>query len=50
MSRKKLEKIKMQIVPTLKKHDVIRASLFGSLARGEETVKSDIDKSLFIDT
>lgn len=43
MSRKKLEKIKTQIVSILKKHDVIRASLFGSFVRGEETAKSDLD-------
>ena len=43
MGKQKLEKIKKQIVSTLKKHDVIRASLFGSLVRGEETATSDID-------
>ena len=43
MSKNKLEKLRRQITPTLKKHDVIRASVFGSYARGEETLKSDID-------
>ena len=40
---KKVIKISQLILPTLKKHDVIRASLFGSLVRGEETATSDID-------
>ena len=40
---KKLVKIKKIILPTLKKHDVVKASLFGSLVRGEDTASSDID-------
>ncbi len=43
MSKNKLEKLRKQITPTLKKHDVVRASVFGSFARGEQTSKSDID-------
>ena len=31
------------IVKILKKHDVVKAALFGSYARGEQTKKSDID-------
>ena len=36
-----LEKIKPLIIETLKRYDVIRASIFGSLARGEAINKSD---------
>lgn len=36
-------RIKKQILPTLKNHDVIRAAVFGSYARGEENLKSDLD-------
>ena len=39
----RIEKIKGEILPVLRKHGVRRASLFGSVARGEETEKSDID-------
>lgn len=38
-----MEKLRKQITPTLKKHDVIRAAIFGSYARGDQTSKSDID-------
>lgn len=31
------------IIPILKKYDIIKASLFGSIVRGEATEKSDID-------
>ncbi len=31
------------IVKILKKHDVVKAALFGSYAKGEQTKKSDID-------
>lgn len=40
---KNLGRIKKQILPTLKNHDVIRAAVFGSYARGEENLKSDLD-------
>ena len=43
MGKSKLGKLRKQITPTLKKYDVVRASVFGSFARGEETKKSDID-------
>lgn len=43
MGKSKLEKIKKEIVPTLRRYDVIKASVFGSYARGEEDLKSDID-------
>ena len=39
----RIEKIKSEILPVLRKHGVKRASLFGSISRGEETEKSDID-------
>ncbi|NPV58385.1 MAG: nucleotidyltransferase family protein [Actinobacteria bacterium] len=38
-----LEEIKAKILPILDKHDVIRASVFGSVARGEDDEKSDLD-------
>ena len=42
MSRK-LAKIRDSVLPILKKHDVKRAAVFGSYARGEETRSSDVD-------
>lgn len=38
-----IEKVKRQISEVLKKHDVKRSSLFGSIVRGELTETSDID-------
>lgn len=35
--------IKKKILPILKRQGVIRAAVFGSFARGEETKNSDID-------
>ncbi|MEI7621050.1 MAG: nucleotidyltransferase family protein [Candidatus Moraniibacteriota bacterium] len=35
--------IKKQIVPILKRQGVLKAAIFGSFARGEETKKSDVD-------
>lgn len=40
---KKLAEIKAKILPILKKNDVVKASIFGSFARGEEKKDSDID-------
>ena len=40
---KKLEKLTPKIVKVLKKHNVARAGIFGSYARGEEKKNSDID-------
>lgn len=37
------EEIKTKIIFILKNHDVIRAAVFGSLARNEATEKSDVD-------
>jgi len=37
------EKIKELILDILKNYDVKRASLFGSIARGDATDKSDVD-------
>ena len=39
----KITKIKEKIFSILKKNNVIKASFFGSFARGEETRESDID-------
>ena len=40
---KKITEIKAKILPILKKNGVIRASIFGSFARGEDKKGSDID-------
>ena len=39
----RLQQIKDQVVPVLKKHGVTRAGLFGSIARGDFDQKSDVD-------
>ena len=41
--KSEIDKIKPKIVKLLKKHDVVRAGIFGSYARGEQKKKSDID-------
>lgn len=38
-----IEKIKREIIPILKKHNVIKAGIFGSVVRGEAKENSDID-------
>ena len=38
-----IEDLKNKIKPILKRHDVKRAAIFGSYARGEQNKKSDID-------
>lgn len=43
MKRITLNEIKKKSVPILKEAGVIRSSIFGSYARGEETEVSDID-------
>lgn len=43
MKNNKIAKISNKILPILKKHDVIKASIFGSYVRGEEKTSSDID-------
>ena len=43
LSRDKLEGIKDIIIKVLKKHNVKKAAIFGSVARGEATEESDID-------
>lgn len=37
------EDVKSYIISVLKKHGVLKASLFGSYVRGEQTTVSDID-------
>ncbi len=39
----KIDSIKLKILPTLRAAGVIRASIFGSVARGESGPASDID-------
>ncbi len=43
MCMETIEKIRNIILPVLKKHGVKRASIFGSIARGEMSKDSDID-------
>lgn len=38
-----IDSIKLQIIPILKKYGVSRASLFGSVVRGEDKKSSDVD-------
>ena len=38
-----IQEIKNKIKPILKRHDVKKASIFGSYARGEEKKRSDVD-------
>jgi len=40
---KKITEIKEKILPILKKNDIIKASIFGSFARGEDKKGSDLD-------
>ena len=40
---KELAAIKKQIVPILKRNDIVRAGIFGSYARGEQKKRSDLD-------
>ena len=37
------QQIKKLLPPFLRKHGVVRASLFGSIVRGEATEQSDVD-------
>lgn len=39
----KLENVKKEVQPVLTEHDVKKADLFGSLARGDSDQESDID-------
>lgn len=43
MTTANLDEIKRKITPILKEEGVIRAALFGSVVRGEETKGSDVD-------
>ncbi len=38
-----LDEIKKQLIPILKRYNIQKASIFGSVARGESTKSSDID-------
>jgi len=38
-----MDKYTVKIIPILKKYGVSRASLFGSVVRGEDSEKSDVD-------
>jgi len=41
--KSQIDNYKSRILPVLKKYGVIKASLFGSIVRGEMTKNSDID-------
>ncbi|MBN1455464.1 MAG: nucleotidyltransferase family protein [Methanomicrobia archaeon] len=43
MREEQLKELKTAIVAVLKQHEVKKAALFGSFARGEATEESDID-------
>ncbi|MFH0797021.1 MAG: nucleotidyltransferase family protein [Candidatus Omnitrophota bacterium] len=43
MNKEKVEEIKKRIIPILRRYNVRRAGIFGSVVRGEEIEKSDID-------
>lgn len=44
MNKKKdIERLEKKIIPILKRHDIVKAGIFGSFARGEATRKSDVD-------
>lgn len=38
-----IKELQKKIIPILKKNGVVRASVFGSFARGEATPESDVD-------
>jgi hypothetical protein len=42
-NKKNIEKLTKKIIPILRRHDVVKAGIFGSFVRGEATRKSDID-------
>ncbi|MGM0442484.1 MAG: nucleotidyltransferase family protein [Elusimicrobiota bacterium] len=41
--KKKIEELKKQILPVLKKYHIEHAGVFGSIVRGEDSPDSDID-------
>ena len=43
MSKDQLDELKKALIDVLKKHEVKKAALFGSVVRGEATEDSDID-------
>jgi predicted nucleotidyltransferase len=42
-TRSDISNIRRRVVPILKRHEIRRAALFGSYARGEQTAHSDLD-------
>lgn len=38
-----IDDIRKEIIPVLNKYDVSKAAVFGSMARGENTLESDLD-------
>jgi len=50
MEKTTLEQISVGLTPILKKYHILRAVVFGSLARGESTRRSDLDLMVVQDT
>lgn len=44
-----IQEIKQKIHPVLKKYGVVTASVFGSVARGEDNLESDVDLLVKVD-
>jgi uncharacterized protein len=49
MNNKKFESMKKKVTAVLKEKEIKRAGIFGSFARGEDTLKSDIDILIELD-
>ncbi|MEK6898712.1 MAG: nucleotidyltransferase family protein [Nanoarchaeota archaeon] len=47
--RNELKEITEKLIPLLKKHNVTKAGIFGSYARGDQTKKSDVDILIELD-
>ncbi|BBJ27753.1 nucleotidyltransferase family protein [Athalassotoga saccharophila] len=45
----KVDFIRSQILPVFKKYNVKRAGIFGSVARGEDNIQSDVDILIELD-
>ena len=48
-NKNEIDHIKGKIIPLLKKHNVSRAGIFGSYARGEQNKHSDVDILVEVD-
>ncbi len=48
--RQSLQNIQKNLIPTFRRHNIIKAIIFGSMARGDDSPKSDLDLILVQDT